>query len=250
MLKTNLKYSLFIALILFLCLGAAAFFIVRAGGRTCFALAGSQDSCFSGSVGEKITYDVILGKLSLGKAYFERLADTDKEGRKLNLIVFETRLASFKDKEVIYSDPATFLPAEIYRDINKMLGSERISEVYDQDKFTLSITKDAAGKVQKTLIKKDGPIQNAVLLPFYVRRIADLRVGSILRANLPKCQFIIKLVRVEGIRVPAGDFQAYYFESQPAQFKIWISADTDRIPLKIQGTGVFGYTMVMRKRSL
>jgi hypothetical protein len=200
-------------------------------------------------VGEKITYNVMLGKVRLGQAYFSSLPNVEVDGRKLNLITFETRLARFRDREEIYSDPKTLLPVKVKRDIKKWFASERIIEEYDQGRYLLKITKNKGDTQQEIIIQNGEHIHNTVLMPYYVRRIPNLKAGWFLRANFPLRKFLIRLVSIDSIVVPAGTFQAYHFISEPKQFQIWISVDERRIPLKIVGTGMFGYSLEMTKYS-
>lgn len=195
--------------------------------------------------GEKIIYDVKLGKVNLGKARFNNIGNVQLDGRLLNLMTMETKLTQFTDMEKIYSDLETLLPVKVERDILKLLIQERITEDYDQDNFTVTIIKNKGVIQEKLMIKKDSHIHNAMLLPYYVRRIPRLNVGRIIIANLPTRRLEIKLVSIEDVKVPAGTFQAFHFKSTPKQIEIWISTDERRIPLKIQGTGIFGYSMVM-----
>lgn len=196
-------------------------------------------------LGEKIIYDVKLGKLHLGKARFNNMGNVQLNGNLLNVMTVETKLTRFTDTEKIYSDPKTLLPVRVERDILNWLIRERITEDYDQDNFTVTIIKNKGAIQEKLVIKKDSHIHNAMLLPYYVRRIPRLDVGRIIIANLPTCRLEIKLVSIEEVKVPAGTFKAFHFKSTPKQIEIWISADERRIPLKIQGTGIFGYSMVM-----
>jgi len=198
-------------------------------------------------VGEKIIYDVKLGNLYLGKARFNNLANAQLDGRLLNVMTMETKLTQFTDMEKIYSDPQTLLPLRVERNILNWFIRERITEDYDQNNFTVTIIKNKGTQQEKLVIKKDSPIHNAVLLPYYVRRIPSLDVGRIIIANLPTRRLEIKLVSIEDIKVPAGTFKAYHFKSTPKQIEIWISTDVRRIPLKIQGTGLFGYSMAMNE---
>jgi len=199
-------------------------------------------------VREKITYDVIFSNLYLGKSYFSNIANIKVNGRLLNLMTVETKLTQFTDNEKIYSDPQTLLPVKVERDIYGWFIRERITEDYNQEDFILTIIKKRGAKEEKIVIRKDGFIHNAVLLPYFVRKIPNLDVGKIITANLPNCKFEIKLVSLEEIKVPAGTFKAYHFISTPKQFEIWISADEHKIPLKIRNIGTpFGYSMVMRE---
>jgi len=200
----------------------------------------------SGDVGEKITYDVKLGKIPLGKSTFSFISKTEVEGKPLNIMIFDTRLAHFSDTEKIYSDPETFLPARVERKIFNGLSREKITEEYDQENFTVKITKKTLLREKTSVIQKDSSIHNAILLPHHVRRLPDLAVGQTFFANLPNHEFTIKLISIENVEVPAGTFKAYRFESTPKQIAIWISADEYRIPIKIQGIGTYSYTMLMK----
>lgn len=200
-------------------------------------------------IGEKIIYDVKLGKLYLGQARFANIANAQVNGRTLNVMAFETKLTRFTDTEKIYSDPQTLLPVRVERDILNWFVREIITEDYDQDNFTVTIIKNKGASQEEKVIKKDSHIHNAILLPYYVRRIPRLDIGRIIIANLPTRRLEIKLTSIEEIKVPAGTFQAYHFTSTPKQIDIWISADERRIPIKIQGSGIFGYTMVMKEHS-
>ncbi|MDD5552780.1 MAG: DUF3108 domain-containing protein [Candidatus Omnitrophica bacterium] len=199
--------------------------------------------------GEKIVYDVRMGRLRLGKAEFNNVGSVEKEGKKLYLMTMLTEVTQFKDLEKIYSDPKTFLPVKVERDIAKLIMREKITELYDQEKFVLKITKEKGESKEEKIITRNGPIHNAVLLPFYVRHINGLKTGKVITANLPNRAYQIKLISVEEIKVPGGTFQAFHFTSTPRQMEIWISADEYRIPLKIQGTGLFGYSLLMSEYS-
>ena len=203
----------------------------------------------SNHIGEKIIYDVKLGKLYLGEARFANLANAQVNGKVLNVMVLETKLAQFRDTEKIYSEPQTLLPVRIERDILNWFVGEKITEEYDQNNFTVTIIKDKGGSSEERVIKKDSHIHNAILLPYYVRSIPRLDVGRIIIANLPTRRLEIELVSIEDVKVPAGTFQAYHFQSTPKQIDIWISTDERRIPVKIQGTGLFGYSMLMKEYS-
>jgi 2-keto-4-pentenoate hydratase/2-oxohepta-3-ene-1,7-dioic acid hydratase in catechol pathway len=66
-------------------------------------------------------------------------------------------------------------------------------------------------------------------------------------ATLPNRQLEINLVSIDNLKLPAGNFRAYHFESALKEVAIWISTDERRIPLKIEGAGVFGYTLLMKE---
>lgn len=222
--------------------------VYRSLTRESFSLAVSKSN--SARVGEKITYDIRLGLVSLGEARFACLAGGKLADKDVNIMTFETRLARFSDLEKIYTDPDSFLPLRVERDISTWPFPEKITEEYDQEKYILTITKFKAGKKEKLIMKKDASIHNAILLPYHVRNLPALSIGWNFTAKLPSREFQIKLVSIEDVKVPAGTFKAYHFESEPKKFEIWISADERRIPVKIKGSGMLGYVFLMKEYSL
>ena len=202
---------------------------------------------FPDRVGEKIIYDVMLGKVRIGKAVFHYQAKSELGLKPANLYTFETKLLKFKDNEKIYSDPETFLPLRVEREVFSWPKYEKITEIYDQQKFTLEVIKVESGKEHKLDFKKNSAIHNAIMLPYLIRQIPDLTVGWNFQANLPTQQFKIELAAIEEIKVVAGTFKAYHFKSSPERFEIWVSADEYKIPLQIKGMSGIGYTLVMRQ---
>jgi len=200
-------------------------------------------------VGEKITYDVRMNSFVLGKAVFNQLNRTVLKGETVDVATFKTDVKGFYDIEKIYSDPISHLPFMVERDIQTLTSKERIIEDYDQKEFTLTLTKLKGKNKEETFIKKKGPIHNAILLPFYVRDIPKLYVGWTLKVELPTRVFEIKLVSIEDLKVSIGKFQCYRFESVPKRFEIWITTDKRRIPIKITGSAVIGYNLVIRDYS-
>lgn len=212
--------------------------------------AAAKNKILAGRIGEKITYRVKMGALRLGRAYFKHVEYIETGAGPVSLMTFETRLARFNDLEKIYIDCETLLPLKIERGVKAWAVKEEIIEEYNQKEFTLTVTKRNGAKQEKIFIKKDKPIHNTVLLPFSVRDTPELNIGWVFPANFPTQEFQIRLVSLEEIRVPAGIFKSYHFQSTPRKFEIWISADSRRIPLKIKGAGALGYTLEMEEYRL
>ena len=195
--------------------------------------------------GESILYLIS----PIGRSEYKDLGLVDLKGRKVNLVTFSTKVLLVKDTEKIYSDPESLLPYRIERTISKLWSKEYITEEYDQVKFSVIIRKFRGKKlINEQTIKANGPIQNAVVFPFYLRRHPDLGIGWQYIVRLPD-EFKIELVSIDEITVPAGKFQAYHFKSFPDKFEIWINKNTPRVPLKIQGKGVLDYGLLMKKYS-
>jgi hypothetical protein len=205
-----------------------------------FPLAARADSAYSG---ERIVYAIS----PMGIAEYNDQGTVELNGRAVDLVTFRTQVMGFDDTEKIYSDPATLLPLRVERDIRMWLGKEYIVEEYQPEKSSLVITKFKAGKkVQELPFTSNGPIHNAILLPFFLRKISDLNIGWKMDIRLPN-KFTVSLVSIEKIKVPAGEFLAYHFVSSPPQFDIWISNDRLRLPLKIKDTGGFGYSLLIKE---
>jgi len=196
--------------------------------------------------GEEITYEVKLGNMSLGEAKFRYSGKVNLEGKTLNLMVLETKVFNFSDTENIYTDLKDFLPVRIERDITSFLKKERIIEDYDQKNYLVTITKINSRKPKKSIIRSKGVIHNAILFPYAVRDLSDLKVGQIFAVNLPSRNLQVKLVSIENLKLAKGTFEAFHFESTPKQIAVWISTDERRIPLKIEGAGIFSYSLVLK----
>ncbi|MFA6384551.1 MAG: DUF3108 domain-containing protein [Candidatus Omnitrophota bacterium] len=194
--------------------------------------------------GEEIVYDVKMGAVKIGTSVYHNLERTKLSGVDAQLVVFTTKVIQVNDTERIWADVKEFLPLRVERDIRTWPKYTRIVEIYDQSSHSLDITRPPGGKSSR--IVKEGPIHNAILLPYQVRRAEKLAPGWSMKVVLPTQEFDIKLKSIEKVTVPAGTFNAFYFESEPERFAIWISADDRRIPVKIRGSGGLNYTMLMR----
>ena len=198
-------------------------------------------------IGEKITYDVSLGWIYLGQSVFTHLPDTQLKGKKVSQFSFETKIKGFYDLETIYSDQASLLPLQVTRKIKGWGFDERITEDYNQKDFSITFTKYKYkdGKEEVKIVKADCPLNNAVLFPFFIRKIPEPKVGWSMTTCIPQ-KFEVSLVGVVEINTPAGKCPAYYFKSKPNSFEVWISADERRVPLKIKSSGS---TMVLKEYS-
>ncbi len=194
--------------------------------------------------GEKIVYAIS----PVGTSEYQDKGMVELNSKKANLVIFHTRTVGLDDTETIYSQPEDLLPLRVERDIKLPVGQERIVEEYQPEKFLYIMRKFKEGKQveEKKFVGDGGPIQNAITLPFYLRKLPDLKIGWSFVARFPE-KFEIKLVNVEEVQVPAGKFMAYHFTSSPDKFEIWISQDSRRIPVKIKGLSGLGYALLMSK---
>ena len=200
-----------------------------------------------GYEGESIVY--VIKPLG-GTAEYLDLGLTDLEGQKVKLTVFKTNIWGFKDTEKIYSDQETLLPIRVERDISRWFGKENITEEYNQKDFKVTIIKFKGGKkVSEQILSADGLISNAILVPFYLRKVSDMKAGWSFIFRLPQ-KYEARLASLDEIKVGGRKFSTYHFTSIPDKFEIWISKDEARIPLKIKGKGSFNYTLLMKEHSM
>lgn len=201
-----------------------------------------------GYTGESIQYLIS----PIGKAEYNDFGVVDLEGRKVNLVTFRTKVLFVEDMQKIYSNPENALPYRIERTISKLWGKEYITREYDQEKFTVVIRKFKGVKlVNEKIVRANGQIQDAIMLPFYLSRMPHPEIGWHFTVRIP-AEFRLELVSIDEITVPAGKFQAYHFKSIPDEFEIWINKNAPQVPLKIQGKGIgiFDYALLMKKHSL
>jgi hypothetical protein len=190
-----------------------------------------------------------MGAFKIGTSTFFHQELTKIGGSDAYLVVFTTNAVQINDTEKIWADTKEFLPLRVERDVRMWPKHEKIIESYDQALHTLDISKQSGSARETKRITRQGPIHNAILLPYQVRRIEKLEPGWSMNVTLPTQEFKITLVSIEEVAVPAGKFKAFYFESSPKRFEIWISADDRRIPIKIRGSSGLNYIMAMRSYS-
>lgn len=162
--------------------------------------------------GERISYDIRVGNVRFGNARFLNMGIVLVAEKPLCLMHVETNMGGrFIDKEKVYSDPQTLLPIRVERDIQNWFNKERIIEEYNQQTYTVTITKFKGDWQDKIIIKKESPIHNSILLPYAVRYIPNLTIGKTIIANLPTKRLTLTLAAIEVVHTPLGIFRAYHF---------------------------------------
>jgi hypothetical protein len=220
---------------LFILLAALLFFFFIREGRS-----------VSEYAGERIVYQVT----PFGRAEYNDLGTVELDGKEVNLVTFETQVLGVRDMEKIYSAAKDLSPIMVERDVATWLGKEYLVEKYDAKTFTLTVEKYKQNKkVKEYVFKEDGPIYNAILVFFYLRRVPEVDIGWNFEARIPK-KIRIRLHSIEEIVIPAGKFMAYHFKSIPSEFELWVSKDNSRTPLKIEFNGSFRYTLLMQEHNL
>jgi hypothetical protein len=196
--------------------------------------------------GEKFTYEVRHSGMKIGESVLTFHGEGDLGDKKIYYVTFSTSLPTFKDAEELYADKNSFLPVEVHRSIKKRIGfDDRIMERYDQESFRVDISQKSKLRSKTFSINKASPIHNAILLTYYYRSLKDFIPGERFKIALPTVDFEVIFKGIETIDTPCGEYSAYAFTSEPPRFKLWLSTDERRIPLKIENPGTLGYSLVI-----
>ncbi len=197
--------------------------------------------------GEQFTYAVHYKSLRLGTSVLTFNGEKKLRGQPAYEVSFVTNMPTIKDSELIYADTENFLPLKVTRHIEKVANfPTHIVETYNQDTFNVTIKKKGKFLSKTFTIKKDMPIHNAILLTYYYRTVNPIEEDHTLDVTLPTARFQITYEGTEDVRTGLGTQQAHVFSSIPAKFKVWLSTDERRVPLKIENAGAMtGYSLIL-----
>lgn len=198
--------------------------------------------------GEKIIYSVYYGKVKLGRAKLVFQGEKETGKIKAYLITFDTCTPYFKDFEQIFADEDSLLPVKVIRKIKKPANFDtNIEEVYDQDNYRINIVKRGALLSKKISINKDSSIDNAILISYYYRTLDNYSGVKDVPVNLPTKKFNLNFKGKEVVDTGAGKFSAFVFEGDPYPFRLWLRDSPDRVPLKIELSGIMDYSLVCKE---
>jgi len=194
---------------------------------------------------EKLKYAINLGGIKIGRAELTYSGPTMIQSQKAELFIFSSRAMNFYDVEKIYADTIDLLPLRIERELNLWGIRMSILEEYNQKENLVHITKTQGKKINKDTISFDSNVQNIILLVYKYRTKKELKIGQIDNFSLPTKKITIKVTRLETIKAHAGIFNAYLLESDTGGYRFWLSAEKDRLPLKLQGFSRLGATSLV-----
>jgi hypothetical protein len=116
-----------------------------------------------------------------------------------------------------------------------------IKETYAPGNKSVVISKSVNGQTEQSeTISSERDLENVLLTIYGLRNDPQLAVGRTYAVNLPTQRFELIVKSKTSIKVPLGKFQVFYIESQPSKYKIWMTDDEKRIPVRIQGLVSFG----------
>lgn len=203
-------------------------------------------------IGETISYDVqkLVPKAALAKIEFKGLVPL--EGRELYLITFEAKGFKMFDIEKIYADPKTLYPVHVERNLNVSVmgfgGFEgKIIESYDQQKHTVTVAQfpSDGSKPAPIILQKNGPIDNLYCFIYRYRLRGDFTLGTSLKMSLPTKDVSIRILKKMPMKVLKKTYDTFFFETVPAQYRIWFDAAGTHVPVRIENPALIGGTIMM-----
>ena len=193
-------------------------------------------------VGEELNYQVFIGSSNtpLGMASFQvrgRSRYFERDGLFLTVSAQTTgaaaRLFVAKDQIDSYVDPKSLLPYRTAMNLSE--GQRRLNQILTVNQDTGAVTSDKGANIEIPVGTHD------YVSFFYVSRTLTTKrsVISMLVENKPKTIFVEQMPR-ESIQLGARRVQAIPLklttddpEADKYQFRMWISDDHQRLPLRI-----------------
>lgn len=189
--------------------------------------------------GETIKYTIKKFGVS-GKATLTFLGQEKINNKDAYLIVFKADGFNFYDEEKIYVDMKTYAPISVIRDLNIFGKKEKITEDYADGK--IKITKVAGGKTTEETIEKSGQVDNIYGAIYRYRQSGAFQIGDKMNLRLPTKDITLKLKKMDKVSSGKNKYNAFYMESDPSAYMVWLDTSPKRIPLRITGTAGMGKT--------
>jgi hypothetical protein len=143
---------------------------------------------------------------------------------------------TINDREVVFGENDFSSPIKVERHINLFGRNELIYEDYEKDKKSVLISKRVNNSSFLTQrIQSQEKLSNVLLSIYKLRNDPDLKVGNSYRIVLPTQVFDFIVRDQRNLHVPLGSFKAFYIESNPPKYKIWLNNDKEKTPLRLQG---------------
>lgn len=212
------------------------------------AFAQASDSSYDQFNGEQITYWIKSLGVNQGDATLSFDGTATINGQEVYLLTFKATARNFLDVEKIYADKKDFYPVRVERDLNIWGSKEKITESYDQTKFIVTVEKrtESSPNPEKTVIKKEGRIDNIYCFIYRFRKNKIFDIGNSFKMNLPTKDVSIKIAKKTNLKIDGKSYETYYLHTVPTQYQLWFDTLDDVIPLRIDKPAVFGGTsMVM-----
>lgn len=196
--------------------------------------------------GEQTIYRIRKLAMDVGEMTLTYEGTVAKNGRELLLLRLSVEAFKYTGEDKIYLDPQTFLPVTVERDIVVFGNKEQIVEQYDPF-GSVVITKTVDDQITTQTITKDGPLENIYGFIFRYRKTGRLAENEDLNIRLPTQDVTMTYEGLRSIKAKGVKVDAYYLESSPKAYRIWLEVSSEKIPLRIDGTAGFGNTAMLLK---
>jgi len=222
-----------------------------------FLLLFTASDAFSQSafnVGEYFKFRIHYGVVNAGYATLE-VKEGVKENKKVYHVVgngYTTGMTKFffkvNDTYESYFDKATIKPYQAIRKIDEGGYTKNQEGFFNQDKNTVTV-KDYKKKTEKTLITSEN-IQDVMSTFYYLRnhpKIDVLKVGESVTVDMffddEILKFKLKFIGREDLKTKFGTISTMIFRplvmagrvfKEEESLTVWISDDSNRIPLRIK----------------
>jgi hypothetical protein len=186
--------------------------------------------------GERIKFGVYSSGIRTGSGELVYHGLKDRGSGMFQHIAFNVTTLSVRDQDIIYGTSDFGYPVRVERKVRLFGRDEEIIENYAPDHRSVALKKSVHGKeVPDQVIESDEGLGNVLLLLYNLRNDKELKIGQVYKIVLPTQKFDLRVKDRRRLKTPLGVFDAFYLESQPAKYRIWMSSREDRLPLRIQG---------------
>jgi len=191
--------------------------------------------------GEVVRFGVYSNIFKVGEGSLAYAGTVLRGGERQQHVRMQVETLSVNDTDEVYGREDFSFPRRVERNIKLFGRAERIEEIYADDGRSVTISKAVKDRPLETqVLGSEEPLQNVLLMIYRLRNDPALDVGKAYAINLPTQKFVLSVKSRTKLKVPLGVFSVFYIESTPAKYKIWMTADPKRLPVRIQGLVSFG----------
>ncbi len=218
------------------------------------AAAPAQDIASRFKNDQKIYYKVYYNGIYCGYVQWQYLGKEKLAGRVADVLSVdsETKIFHFFDlasDEKVFLDNQTYLPLKVERDILFSGKKELITEIYNQEEGTVTISRSGA-RSQRSVIKGKKPINNILALLYFFPANIKLNESKWMSFTLPTQKIRIKFVRERLLKTETGEEETYFLLGRGSKrFSLWLDKD-NRLPLRIEFIFPIGKVSIVRVKEL
>jgi len=205
-------------------------------------------------IGEKLIYDVKLGKISAGTQVVcvaDKVKISDHETYRITSHTTTTPFFSIfyrMDNHIeTLIDCETFSIRKMTKEINEGSFHRKDIMLFDLESGRGFIQRDGYAET----INIPPAVLDIASIPYYLREL-DLKIGQVISMDIITDGGIKKYAAVveslDQIKTPLMKFKAYRVVEKTEKITVWIANDESRLPVKIQiGTNVGEITGILKK---